>query len=273
MLLPPLLPSRTNDIFIMEQVINYGSFKPKQLQQINTCRIYLQATTLSDIIKGNGYNFNMTYKCIKDQERQSPYLWPQQPRPGPKSRRLWKKALKTCFPNTNKILHQPLGRWLRPPHQWKWFYNPVTNKLFHLSNNQWQIWRRRGRGRIGSRPKFTYYCNCIFHPTNIHPATVSRHGHLTTLTGYTTINHEAPQLQLPPTWGDPAILNHSTILTPQQQQLLLLHLATNSITIISDGSYHPDHQLGTAAWIIDLNNQSSIANGYYQCPGNNSDQS
>ena len=28
---PPLLPSRTNDIFIMEQIITYGSFKPKQL--------------------------------------------------------------------------------------------------------------------------------------------------------------------------------------------------------------------------------------------------
>ena len=93
------------------------------------------------------------------------------------------------------------------------------------------------------------------------------------MTGYTTTIQEDTQPQLPPTWGDPAILNHSTNLTPQQQQLLLLHLATNSITIVSDGSYHPDHQLGTAAWIIDLNNQTSIANGYYQCPGNNSDQS
>ena len=90
---PSLHPSRENDIFIMNNIIERGNYKPTELKRINTCRLFLQVTTLSDIIKGNGIRFTRCYYCKKDEERISPYIWLNQPRPGPKARRLWKHAL------------------------------------------------------------------------------------------------------------------------------------------------------------------------------------
>ena len=209
---PKLQPERENDIFIMEDIINLGNFGTTDLKRINACRLYLQVTTLSDITEGNGTKINKAYKCIKDEERSSPYLWPNQPRPGPLSRILWKTALKTCLQIENKILHTPLGRWLKTPHQWKWFYNPTSQRLIQHKENQWKIWRRSGRGQQGSRPKFKYLCNSLSQPTNLYPETVERYNDtLVIFTGHASIQRQEMNPNLPPKWGDPSIISCSVV--------------------------------------------------------------
>ncbi len=56
---PHLLPQRDNDVFIMEQLARAGH-TPKQLSELNRCRLYLQVTTHSDISSGDGTSITMT---------------------------------------------------------------------------------------------------------------------------------------------------------------------------------------------------------------------
>ena len=46
---PPI--QRVNDAYIMDVVLASGQFKSAQIQQINYCRMYLQAVTISDITR------------------------------------------------------------------------------------------------------------------------------------------------------------------------------------------------------------------------------
>ena len=42
---------------------------------------------------------------------------------------------------------------------------------------------------------------------------------------------------------------------------------------MSDGSYFTKQRTGTAAWLIDINNEKIITKGHHQCPGSAKDQS
>ena len=54
---PPI--QRVNDAYIMDMVLVIGKFKPAQIFQINYCRMYLQAVTISDISRANGMELDL----------------------------------------------------------------------------------------------------------------------------------------------------------------------------------------------------------------------
>ena len=47
-------PQRINDTFIMDHVTRLYNKSPATLQKINRCRMYLKATTISDITEATG---------------------------------------------------------------------------------------------------------------------------------------------------------------------------------------------------------------------------
>ena len=71
---PSLQPSRENDLFIMDVIIERGDYKPTKLNRINACHLFLQATTLSNILEGNGTKLTQCYYCKKDKEQSSPFV-------------------------------------------------------------------------------------------------------------------------------------------------------------------------------------------------------
>jgi hypothetical protein len=105
---------RQNDVFIMEIIVNQGYTKG-ELHKINKCRLYLQVTALSDITCGYGKKFTRAYNCVKDNSIPHYYKWPKQPRPNSTAIKIWRKALRECFPRTNGTMEYTLGKWLYPP--------------------------------------------------------------------------------------------------------------------------------------------------------------
>ena len=59
---PYPLPQREGDVFLTEALENQG-YSKKKLQILNSCRLYLQVMTLSDIMTGKGNSFTSLFQC------------------------------------------------------------------------------------------------------------------------------------------------------------------------------------------------------------------
>ena len=101
-------PQRVNDTHIMDYVLASGQFKPNAIKQINYCRLYLQAVTVSDVTEASGF-------CLfpgigKGQE--SPWMstnnwhYTNQSKPSTASWKQWQKALDLF--STDGLLNSPL---------------------------------------------------------------------------------------------------------------------------------------------------------------------
>jgi hypothetical protein len=100
----------------MEAFMHAG-FKNKQLERLNRCRISLQATTLVDLVTGNGVkNIPLVFNGENPLKGQLIYKWTNQ---GPlpiSDWRLWQRALKNVFQLKHLgLLPVPLGRWTDSP--------------------------------------------------------------------------------------------------------------------------------------------------------------
>ncbi|KAI2511571.1 hypothetical protein MHU86_2825 [Fragilaria crotonensis] len=109
---------RLHDFCIMDAVIASGRFTPKEICRINYCRLFLQATTVSDLTSMNGRTLDhnklsgrhsllssFTHGTSIYQERPSESTW-----------KLWSKA-NTLWSRSDGTLIQPLGDWIIPIHQ------------------------------------------------------------------------------------------------------------------------------------------------------------
>jgi hypothetical protein len=94
--------------------------------RINRCRIYLQATTTSDIANADGTHITDFAWGMPDNDgkeklnpRKSKQEWPRQTRPGPKSWTAWRNALKKHLSIDGKStrLRAALGKWTKTPEQ------------------------------------------------------------------------------------------------------------------------------------------------------------
>ena len=99
------LLQRESDSFLMDRILtNYSS--PITIKKLHACRLYLQATLLSDItnLKGDKLLTNGLHG-LREQYRTSAYAWPRQQRPNAHSWKLWKNMLKNlyCSPNSHFI--------------------------------------------------------------------------------------------------------------------------------------------------------------------------
>jgi hypothetical protein len=116
----PLVPSlqRENDSYIMDHVLRSKQFKPGEITQINYCRMYLQAVTISDLTRAIGVDLD--HQMLKGELGQwsstMRYLHINQERPmASSSWTLWRRANKLWA--TDRKLDKPLGKWLYPAHK------------------------------------------------------------------------------------------------------------------------------------------------------------
>ena len=148
---PPLQATKINDTFLME-AFQANGYKHSQLRCLNTCRKYLQVTTLGDITIADGSVILPDIKAGNFPSASSSTLtWPRQQSPDDQSWKLWRKALKGTFESQGSVLpHLRSDAW-EPTNtrRFNWYYHPHHNTLFHrLPANQWQLYRfsiRRGR--------------------------------------------------------------------------------------------------------------------------------
>ena len=104
---------RQNDRFIMDIVLQQRRWTQRHIQQINSCRRYLQAQTLADNTNVQGtriqtFAISGTDLPTRDTLRISSF---NQPRPGKAAWITWRKFLQTIC-NSQAVLLQPLNNWI-----------------------------------------------------------------------------------------------------------------------------------------------------------------
>ena len=115
--------------------------------RINRCRIFLQATTVSDITSADGtriteYAWTPEQKQSITNPRRSKHDWPRQPRPGPKSWKAWKGAIQRHLSKKGKgqTLQIPLGPWTVSPSEsrqhWEWYIDHDNSRIIHNTTMQ-----------------------------------------------------------------------------------------------------------------------------------------
>ena len=128
-------PQRKNDQCIMDIVISANTFKPYEIRQINYCRLYLQAITLSDITCAAGTHVRPEVRRGDKLITSSVSQWNhfKQERPDEVSWRTWRRAC-NLFSQKDGTLHQNLTDWLYPPdklrQRWVSYHENSTKTLY-----------------------------------------------------------------------------------------------------------------------------------------------
>ena len=124
----------------MDLALHDEQLTPSEKCQINRCRIYLKVTHLSDIVNASGTHIlRDSLECLPAAQHQSEWLWPRQPRPGPKHRAVWKKFLLHHSRTETLKLHKHLGGWRTTTwtHSWKCYYDTNLLTIILLKDNIW----------------------------------------------------------------------------------------------------------------------------------------
>jgi hypothetical protein len=259
---------RENDRFIMDVIaLQCEDFSTNELAHINRCRMYLQVTTLADITNGNGTMIRQgVQKGQMTSHNQPYYKWPRQTRPGMASWRLWRKALKKCFMREIRLHLKPdmhLGSWTDGEQEgWTWFLLQRTQKLFQRRENRWRVYKRRGRGRMGTHSPFIYMNDALSKPDTTIRCTVY----------YDTEG----QLRVSGTGREGATRDYTTsteqTITNQNSvhgniENIIQAIRDGNAKLVSDGSYVKDRSIGSAGWIVEGNEIGNQIRGQQETPG------
>jgi len=117
-----------SDQFLNQAFWNHG-YCSKQLALLNQCRIWLQVTTLADLVDGHGTSLLLPLLAgIKTSFNPTPYKWPQQGQLPTYAWLLWQDAIQQTFPTrTGNQLAIPLGPWLPSIVMHQWFWNDTAS--------------------------------------------------------------------------------------------------------------------------------------------------
>ena len=133
--------------------------KEKLLKQLNTCRMSLQAITLSEITTSTGKKIcPYAVKGVQHPHRQSTYKWLNQSKIGSKFWRIWETCVKDTFYHTQTRLKYPLKDWINgaeQSQQWQTFANHDIGNLIWIIG---QGGMRQCRGhKIAPTKKYLVY--------------------------------------------------------------------------------------------------------------------
>lgn len=149
-------PQRINDSFIMELAVQFRPTKNKAyLHHIQLCRLYLQVTTISDIVDATGKYLepNIT-KGYRSQHRKSLLNFPTNfPRPATQSWTTFRKLLKLLLRDPTNLKspltdQYSLGAWYAHRHEtWTTNYSPETKRLYVTKNNNITSYGQQSRAQ------------------------------------------------------------------------------------------------------------------------------
>jgi len=246
--------SRQNDSAIMDFAVslNLNHF---QLICINTCRMHLQVTTLSDIVTAAGDTFVPSILAGQtDPHRPSSLKWPIIPSPPPSFWRQWQLLLQHLI--SGRRLSRPLGEWIAPPlNHWTWYKDLLGIVWFHdIKTDQWTTFEPQDSGsRHLTRSAVNSYLNGV--PSErapnhtMYPATIlhRRDGSFRAITSTSLLAPTADQPptnfwhqhEIPPPLSDtPPFFQHliNTPPTEEHCQEIATEIREHSLAVCSDGA-------------------------------------
>jgi hypothetical protein len=135
----PRLP-RDSDITIMDLALMFH-LDFHQLQRINTCHMYLQVISVSEIATAKGDKLlSSAIRGVRDSQHPSTMHWPLIPRPRNSFWQTWKLFLQ-YFTRGQKLM-TPLGIWRNSPARvWKWFQSADRVTWEKLGEDDWRCYQ------------------------------------------------------------------------------------------------------------------------------------
>lgn len=255
----------------------------QELESINHCRIHLQAYYLSDIATASGTNLSYhAWEGVPRYEgRTTQCTWPHQGLPSKTSWNAWQRFLKKTVLGRGIRLKDNLGPWLRRNLDiWKWYYSPQFDSLIcieptgmHMAYNRLIL--------LGHRKVFSPAGTLL---SNVPPTLFKASVRKIRKNAWWVIDTGTFISPLPTPIYDSfhtmiQTNNHSNpwcfdyVDFPTYYDKLLIDIRNGNIWLVSDGSYHPKHRYGTAAWILEGSTSHLQITGMVITPGQASDQS
>jgi hypothetical protein len=249
-----LLRSR-HDQFLMPAFRRY--FTKSQLQAINRCRLYLQVSTLAEIVTADGMAVTaLAMEGQWDVHRPHYYGWPTQPRPSEKVWKWWRHAVVKCFTTFGGTLQQPLGVWTDTDETWEWFHCSDKDRLYQRTDDGWRFWIKQSSQRRKAHPIFFTQGLCEALPTRAVRANVSLEGYHCRLLSSSLAQTVAPEIpaaesiddavrQLDPSqrWSVQDVR-----MSPDQGATLAQAIIDGDAIAVSDGSFKDEYS--TAEWTL-----------------------
>ena len=109
---------REYDSYIMDAIVSSERFTDTQVRQLNYCRLFLQAVSISDLSKSGGEELDPGKLRGAPSLFSSQTKWVRfhQERPSEAEWRLWRQA-NQLWSDASGRLYEPLGRWIHPEKQ------------------------------------------------------------------------------------------------------------------------------------------------------------
>ena len=280
---------RQNDKFLMDEFIRAG-YTGTQLKQLNECRMFLHATTLSDIVTIDGKKITINSRNGIHDDHGPLYQWPRTQTSLPMEHwNQWRRALDNVFliSGNSRTLIQPLLDWNNGgPTKWKWYLQDEEDRLYAKEGLLWRVYRRHRRRTSPRQGKSSYIKTEILlpiPPAGLRPASVLKQGQFfiyqgagdptparTTTHIQVASSFEAQRRQRTPL--DQWAIQEITVL--DDGRALAHALRQGTAIAVSDGSYKAGR--GTAAFILETSDkfepQGRIV-GVNIIPGETDDQS
>ena len=271
----PYIPSlqRVNDAHIMDLVLQSNLFTAEAICQINYCRLYMQAITISDITTASGTRLFDGINRGLDVEWSSTTKWhsTNQAKPNTASWKLWSQAL-TLFSKAGALIN-PLRQWLVCPESqrrsWPFYYDPSTDDLLipqsgtiYVHHRCCNTFEHDPDGSVPTLPPSAYPVDVIpsFSGWRIRPHFPSSFIPIPPVPPPNTFRTYCDSLE---PWEHPLLQSVTLLLPPS---LIVDILSHTEFRACSDGS--AVFQQGTYGWILALPDKTRLAFGAGPVDGN-----
>ena len=256
---------RINDSHIMDHVLSSGQFKPPAIKQVNYCRLFLQAITVSDVTSASGTHLFPGIDKGRDSDWISSTTWhhTNQGNPSVASWKQWKKALDLF--STDGALHTPLYQWLIPvPSQrrkWRAYLEPHENKVYLFNSGKYEI---HCRGRYA----YDFQTSAVSYkpPSHSIPVDLQR-----LISGWKVSSRLYADIPIPPVlpvltfsdacsrldvWEAQLLQSIHLLKSPEE---IMLAITSDGFRACSDGS--AVFRQGTYGWVLATPDKTRLAHG------------
>ena len=268
--------ARVQDRYLMDMVVHSKLLTNREKLIVNRCRLFLQVLTLADISTGDGTKVAHSYYTgVGEDSRSSRYSWPEQGQPSRAEWKIWIKCVDMIWaPEPRQTFTRPLGAWTNTSHHlWRWFHFDGC-LYYRCSKNKYQCFRN---SFIASRRS---HCR-LFFETNEYVTSIPTESERATVQAYSNIcirfEGSAPMhISKLDSTLDKEMKNIQRLLQGgrwlDDGQSLVAAILASKARCVADGSFHPQYEIGTTAYVFDDGRDNIIGMGGHRVPGPKSSQ-
>jgi hypothetical protein len=256
-----VVPQNMTGGVLLMPILCQKDLQPQELKAINQCRLYLNAYYLSDIATASGKS--LSYHAWEGTPRfegsTSLCNWPFQGYPSKSAWSVWRKTLTMSILGRGMNLKDNLGAWLRHDlDRWKRHYSPQLDSLIYtVSTDTYMAYNKTLP--VGNRKVFTSTdAHLSVLPKILLKASVKKTRknlwwvidlgqHLPPVPTVTFDSYQ--DFLVKTTHKNQWCFDHVEV--PPDHHKLLQDVQEGHIWLVSDGSYDPRLQYGTATWILE----------------------